>query len=221
MASAAYQTHGEFQVGQSDHAPDMNMPQKMGRALWKPMVVMAVMAFPIAAILGIVRASALDSGDQQSTVAALGQIVTAVMFIGFASVFAAIIFAIANILGTLRTGGGGVQETAGRRVLTLTMPVTAKAMIVLMMMAMMMLVFAVVVHVVLAIVVADAVTDGNQSTIDSVNSWATWVEGVRRFGVAVYLVSAALGLGTIIRVLRFQSLRVRELPDEAQLSPSS
>ena len=199
----------------------MVLPQKMGRVLWKPMLVMAVMAFPIAAILAIVRASAVADGDQQSTVAALDQFVPAVMFIGFASVFAAIVFAIARILGTLRTGGGQVQETAGRRVLTLKMPGTAKAMIVLMMMAMMMLVFAIIVHIVLGIVVADAVNLGKLSTIDTVESWATWIEGLRRFGVAVYLISAALGLATIIRVLRFQSQRVRELPEEGRLTQNS
>lgn len=71
-----------------------------------------------------------------------------------------------------------------------------------------------VVHVVLGVVVSGAVTDGNQGTVDSVESWATWIEGLRRFRAAVYLTSIALGLATIIRVLRFQSLRLRELPGE-------
>lgn len=221
MATADSLIHGGFQVTVSDRAPEMILPQQMGRALWKPMLIMAVMAFPIAAILGIVRALAVADGDQQSTVAALGQFVPAVMFLGIASVFAAIVFAIARILGTLRTGGGQVQETAGRRVLTLKMPATAKAMIGFMMMAMMMLVFAVIVHIILGIAVADAVNEGKQSTIDTVDSWATWIEGLRRFGVALYLISAALGLATIIRVLRFQSQRVRELPGEEASSPSS
>ncbi len=75
--------------------------------------------------------------------------------------------------------------------------------------AMMMLVFAVVVHFVLGVVVNDAVLDGNQSTIDTVNSWATWIEGLRRFAAALYLVSISLGLATIIQVLRFQSTRIR------------
>jgi hypothetical protein len=35
------------------------------------------------------------------------------------SIFSAIVFAIARIFGAFRVGGGGVQTTAGRRVLTL------------------------------------------------------------------------------------------------------
>ena len=41
--------------------------------------------------------------------------------------------------------------------------------------------------------------------------WAIWLEGVRRFGTALYLFAIALGLGTIIHVLRFQAIRIREL----------
>ena len=204
----------EYDVTESDHAPDLNLPQKMGRMLWAPMILMAVMAFPIAAILGIVRATLVAAGDNPATVALLGQFVTAVMFIGFASVLAAIVFAIARILGELRTGGGEIQEAAGIRVRTLNMPATAKLMILLMMMAMMGLVFAVIVHFVLGIVVADAVTGGNTGMIDTVSDWATWIEGLRRFSVAVYLASISLGLATIVRVLRFQAARIRELPQE-------
>lgn len=204
----------EYDVTESDHAPDLNLPQKMGRMLWAPMILMAVMAFPIAAILGIVRATLVAAGDNPATVALLGQFVTAVMFIGFASVLAAIVFAIARILGELRTGGGEIQEAAGVRVRTLNMPATAKLMILLMMMAMMGLVFAVIVHFVLGIVVANAVTEGNTGMIDTVSDWATWIEGLRRFSVAVYLASISLGLASIVRVLRFQAARIRELPQE-------
>ncbi len=204
----------EYDVTESDGAPDLNLPQKMGRMLWAPMILMAVMAFPIAAILGIVRATLVANGDNPATVALLGQFVTAVMFIGFASVLAAIVFAIARILGELRTGGGEIQEAAGVRVRTLNMPATAKLMILLMMMAMMGLVFAVIVHFVLGVVAANAVTDGNTATIDTVSDWSTWIEGLRRFSVAVYLASISLGLATIVRVLRFQAARIRELPQE-------
>ena len=83
--------------------------------LWAPMLLMAVMAFPIAAVLGIVRASLAANGDSPDTAAALGQVVTGVMFIGFASVFAAIVFAIARILGALRTGGGEIRRPPAAR----------------------------------------------------------------------------------------------------------
>ena len=121
-------------------------PHRMGRMLWAPMLVMAVMAFMIAAILGIVRAALVADGDDADTVALLGQFIPAVMFIGFASVLSSIVFAIGRILGALRTGGGEIQEAAGVGVRTLNMPGTAKLMLLLMMMAMMGLLFAVIVH---------------------------------------------------------------------------
>ncbi len=169
MATAAIRRHGEYIVKASDGAPSMILPQKLGTWLWRPMLVMAIMAFPVAFILAAFRADLVANGTTTSdaaSAAALGQYVTAVMFLGFASVFAAIVFAIARILGVLRTGGGQVQEASGSQVLTLKMPGTAKAMLLLMMMAMMMLLFAVVAHVVLGVVINDAVLDGNQSTID-------------------------------------------------------
>ena len=217
MATETISKHGEFDVTLGDRAPNLLLPQKLGTRLWKPMLVMALMAFPIAFILGAIRADLVANGTTTSdaaNAAALGQYVPAIMFLGFAAVFAAIVFAIARILGVLRTGGGQVQETSGRQVITLSMPMTAKAMLVLMMMAMMMLLFAVVTHVILGIVVNDAVQDADLRTIGSVESWATWLEGLRRFGAAVYLVSISLGLATIIQVLRFQSARIRELLGE-------
>ena len=217
MATATISKHGEYDVTLSDRVPDLLLPQKLGTKLWKPMLVMGIMAFPIAFILGAIRADLVATGTTTSdaaNAAALGHYVPAIMFLGFASVFAAIVFAIGRILGVLRTGGGQVQETSGRQVISLSMPMTAKAMLMLMMMAMMMLLFAVVAHVVLGFVVNDAVQDGDLRTIASVESWATWIEGLRRFGAAVYLASISLGLATIIQVLRFQSARIRELPGE-------
>ena len=37
---------------------------------------------------------------------------------------------------------------------------------------------------------------------------------VRRIGIALFLISFMLGLGTIIKVLRVQGNRLRQLPDE-------
>ena len=210
----------QYDVTESDRALGLNMPQTRGRIMWKPMLLMAVMAFPIAAVLGIVRATLVPDGDpaDADTIALLDQFTTAVMFIGFASVLSAIVFSIGRILGTLRTGGGEFQEAAVGKVKTFEMPGSAKLMLMLMMMAMMGLVFAIVIHFVLGIVVADAISDGNASRVETIGNWSTWVEGLRRFSVVVYLVSIALGLATIVRVLRFQAARVLELPQEKAAS---
>ncbi|MDA1347380.1 MAG: hypothetical protein O3A47_00695 [Chloroflexi bacterium] len=204
----------DFDVSESSRALGLLPPMRLGRKLWAPMLLMAVMAFPVAAVLGIVRASLVADGDSPDTVALLGQLTTAVMFIGFATVLAAIVFAIARILGALRTGGGEIQEAVGGKVVTLNLPGTAKLMIVLMMMAMMGLVFAVIVHIVLGFVAADAVNDGNAGRLATISDWSTWMEAVRRLSVAVYLTSVSLGLATIVRVLRFQAARIRELAGE-------
>jgi hypothetical protein len=129
------------------------------------------------------------------------------MFVGFAGVFAAISFAIARILGVFRDGGGRVQETLGVRVHTLKMPTTAKAFIGRMMMAMMAILVAVVVH----FITAAGTAAGTISLADSETA-AIVLEAVRRLGVAVYLVAIALGLASITTVLRFQAIRLRELP---------
>ena len=114
------------------------------------MWVMAVMAFPAALILGIVRADAIDSGNAETTIAALGHLTTGIMFIGFTAVFTAVSFAIARILGEFRKGGGEVQELVSSEVRTLKMPPTAKIFILGMAMAMMTLLIASIIHLVVA-----------------------------------------------------------------------
>ncbi len=203
----------EFHVKMTDRAVGRNLPQRIGSALWWPMLVMALMAFPVGVIFAAVRAEAIASDGSAKTIAALGQFVPAFNFIGFASVFAAISFAIARILGELRVGGGEVQETAGRKVETLEMPVTAKIFIAGMAMAMMVLLAAVALH----FVAGAAIASGSAYALGKSGQWAIWLEAVRRFGVALYLASIAFGLATIITALRFQALRIRELPNEAKI----
>lgn len=196
----------EFTVESSQRSPGYNLPQRMGRALWGPMLAMALMAFPVAFILGAVRANEIATGGSATTIEALRQAGAGFMFLGFASVFGAISFAIAKILGEFRRGGGEVQEAAGGEVQTLKMPVTARVFIAGMMMAMMVILGAVIAH----WAISGSVASGSFALVDSEQAFV-WLEGVRRLGVAVYLVAITFGLGTIITVLRFQSRRVREL----------
>jgi hypothetical protein len=171
------------------------------------MWAMSLMGFVAAIIAAGVRAGSVADGASEATIQAQGHLVTGLMFIGFASVFAAISFAVARILGVFRDGGGRVQETLGVKVHTLKMPATAKAFVGLMMMAMMAILVAVVIH----FVTAAGTAAGTISVADS-ESTAIALEAVRRLGVAVYLVAIALGLATITKVLRFQAIRLRELP---------
>ena len=199
-------TSSDFAIDVSNKGLGYNKPQQMGRKLWAPMWIMAIMAFPIALILGIVRSNAVATGEAETTIAALGHTTTGIMFIGFAAVFAAISFAIARILGEFRKGGGEVQELVSSEVRTLKMPPTAKVFILGMAMGMMTLLIASIVH----LVVAAQVSSGFLS-LAGAETAAINLEAVRRLGVAVYLVAITFGLATIIKVLRFQAIRLREL----------
>ncbi|MCP3977063.1 MAG: hypothetical protein GY720_21455 [bacterium] len=181
------------------------MPHKMGRALWAPMWLMALMAFAVGFVLAIARASIIaDFGVADPGAQRLNHLVPAFMFIGFAAVFAAVSFAVARILGAFRKGGGEIQESVGDDVKTVKMPVTARVFMAMMMMGMMLIIVMVALHFVAA---------GNAGTwtTESLEAWARSLEGFRRLGIAMYLFGIAFGLGTIITVLRFQSIRIREL----------
>ncbi len=197
----------DFNVETSDHNLGFNLPQTVGNKLWLPMFAMALMGFIAGFIVHVIKANEIASGGDEATIAALSHTATGVMFIGFASVFAGISFAIARILGEFRSGGGSVQESARTEVQTLKMPTSAKAFIALMAMGMMIILAAVVGH----FVIATQIAGGDAGALATSEQWAIWLEGVRRFGVAVYLTAIALGLATIVTVLRFQSTRIREL----------
>lgn len=206
-------TSADFDIVTSARAPGRNMPHRLGRTLWFPMWIMAAMGFTVGIILTIVRASEIADGGDADTIMALKHVVAGFMFIGFASVFAAISFAIARILGEFRVGGGELQEATGREVRTLKMPMTAKLFIVTMAMAMMAIVAAVVMHFVFA-----ADVQNTAASLQDAEQRFVVLDGIRRVGIATYLVSFLLGLGTIIQVLRFQAIRIRELAGEATRS---
>ena len=197
----------DFSVDVSDQNLGLNLPQTVGTKLWFPMFAMAVMSFVAGFIIHLVKANQIATGGEESTIASLSHIGTAVMFIGFASVFAGISFAIARILGEFRSGGGTVQEATHSEVQTLKMPPSAKAFIGLMAMGMMIILGGVIGH----IIIGAQIAGGSADALATSEQWTIWLEGVRRFGVAVYLVAIALGLATIVTVLRFQATRIREL----------
>ena len=201
-------TINDFTTETTAKAPDRNLPQEVGTKLWKPMFVMALMGFAVGMILAIVRSNLVSSGDDPLQIAALGQYIPAAFFFGFASVFAAISFAIATILGEFRVGGGSVQEAVGGDVKTLKMPGTAKAFIVLMAMAMMIILAAVVLHVVAGVNIGA----GDWSEVQA-EQWTIWLEAARRFGTVLYLFAIMLGLVTIAKVIRYQTFRIRQVAD--------
>lgn len=195
----------DFNTETSTRALDVNVPQRSGRALWAPALAMSLIGFIAGMTLAIIKAVAISDGDA-ALAASLNNYGVAAMFFGFMMVFAGISFAIARILGEFRVGGGKTQEAAGSAVKTLKMPATAKAFIVLMAMSMMILLAAVIAHVVVGVQI-------NAETLSLVDAeqWDLWLEAARRFAVQLYLFAIALGLGTIIYVIRYQSIRIREI----------
>jgi hypothetical protein len=195
----------EFKVVGSDRSLGFNLPQKMGRTLWAPMLAMSLMAFAAALILGFVRANVVATNpDNTVQLLQLQHVTAGVMFIGFTAVLSAIAFAIARILGTFRDGGGMLQQATIGHVQTLKMPLTAKAMVALMMMGMMAVVVAVIGH----FVAAAGTTSTNLASSEQLfHGW----EIVRRLGISLHLVAIAFGLTTIVQVLRFQAVRIREI----------
>lgn len=198
-----------FQVDTSTRSLGFNLPQKMGRLLWLPMLLMALMFFGAGMIFGIVRANEISDGGAADTLASLQHVQAGVMFLGFASVLAAISFAIARILGQFRAGGGEVQEAAGRTVQTLRMPGSAKLFLVLTMTALATVAVSSVLHLVVAFDI-----DNTPTSLADAEERFVVLEGVRRLGVSIFLFGILLGLATVIRILRFQGVRIRELPDE-------
>jgi hypothetical protein len=199
-------TIDDFTTETTDEAPDRNLPQKAGKALWAPMFAMSLVGFAVGMGLAIARSNMISNGDDALQIAAYGQYISAAMFFGFAMVFAAISFAIAKILGEFRVGGGSVQEAAHANVKTLKMPATAKGFLVGMMMAMMIILVAVVLHVFAGVAIAGGGVDAIVA-----EQWTIWLEAARRFGTILFLFSIMLGLITIVKVIQYQSYRIRQV----------
>ena len=204
---AAATTH--FDVVTSDHGLGHSLPQRIGRALWLPMWLMAFGFFTVGFVIGIFRADEIADGGGADTIAQLQHGGAGFQFLGFAALFTAIDFAIVKILGEFRKGGGEMQESTGRVVKTLKTPLTAKLFLPTMAMGMMAVVIAVILHFVFA-----ADINNTAASLEDAEQRFIVLEGIRRAGITLYLFSFLLGLATIIQVLRFQSVRVRELVNE-------
>ena len=214
-------TVGRYQ--ETDEPQGRLLPQTLGHYLWAPMAAMGIMLVFAAFGMAIARSqltvnlstefSAVDKANLET----LGQLIPGFMFLGFAMIFAGISFSIARILGVFRTGGGLVQDAVGKGIKTPVMPITAWVFLGGMMMAMMVLIFAFIGHVYAATQAHDAWINatagiaGNEAALGRAETWGTWLEGLRRFGVGLYLVSITFGLATIIKVIRFQTLRMKEM----------
>ena len=208
---------------ETDEPPGLTLPQTVGGRLWAPMAVMGIVLVATAFALAVTRSQlSVDLSEEFTPVRmanfeALGQLVPGFMFLGLGMILAAISFAIARILGVFRTGGGMVQQGMGKGIKTPVRPLTVLIFLAGMMMAMMILIFAFAGHTYAAVQAHGAwINATGPSTPDAAflgraETWGTWLEALRRFGVGLYLVSIAFGLATIIKAIGFLTLRMKEL----------
>lgn len=217
-------------VTTSDRGSGYTLAQHMGTYLWLPMLVMGFMAIGTAFGLGIAQGAIgadlferFDAADK-ANFETLGVLSSGFVVLGIGLLLSAISFALARIAGIFRVGGGQVQEAAGSEVQTLAMPWTAWAFLMLMMMGLMIVIAGFIVHVVAAANVHDAWIDATgpdgaiPSKLGLAQTLTTWAGPVARFGVATLFTGIAFMLATIVRILRFQANRLKELADQRKVS---
>lgn len=181
----------------STSAPSRLPIHKMANTLWGPMLVMGVMFVFAGLVVSWVWAGNVGT----STGLGARAWTQGLQFLGEGFVLASISFLLASILSGLREGGGEVQEALGLPVMTLKMPNTAKAFVVLMMMGLMieMVQFGLYIYI---------------TTFDDLaryTLWSSWLGPFRELGLGLLLAGIVLALATIATALGFQFSRIRDI----------
>ena len=171
---------------------------RMAYAMWLPMLLMGAMGVLIGLVFSFIEAAAGADGNTADfrTFSALAQ---GTEFLGEAFLLAGISLLLGSILGSLRQGGGEVQESLGVVVRTPIMPTTAKLFVALMAMGLMLAMLQFVLYLVAA---------GS----DDPGVWFAWLGPLREAALGIMLSGIVLALATIgTKVLPFQFWRIQEL----------
>ncbi|MBW3578030.1 MAG: hypothetical protein KY462_09905 [Actinobacteria bacterium] len=208
-----------------------DVPQRMARTMWLPMLLMGAMAVAVgftASIAAGVKIGDFFGGEAAESLRT-GQSVAAwaiaTVFLGMAFILSSITMVLVNIIRTLRDTGRDVQQAVGAAQVTqLRKPWTGVFIPHVMMMGLMLVVAAFVIGLIQAAVISDIPADAlaeparlqGQSLADfgTVQAMAQWLGPLRLLGLALIFVSIVLALRTIIRAITFQAQRVYELADE-------
>ncbi len=182
-------------------AEGFDMPA-IARRMWLPMLAMGLMATAAGVVTGIVQATL----NQPLHVAQVAAWNAGLLFLGVGLLLGSVTFLLATILGELRDGGTSVQQALGEKALILKRPLSGKLFPPVMMMGLMTLLVALAVGFVEA-----ARLDTNPSSAADI---ASWVGPLRFAGVALLFTGVSLALATIVRALRFQASRIRQIADE-------
>ena len=181
----------------STKAPSRLPIHKMANTMWGPMLLMGVMAV----VAGLVVSWVWAGNVGTSTGLGARAWTQGLQFLGEGFVLASISFLLASILSGLREGGGEVQEALGLPVMTLKMPNTAKAFVVLTMTGLMieMVQFGLYIYI---------------TTFDDLARyalWSSWLGPFRELGLGLLLAGIILALATIATALGFQFSRIRDI----------
>ena len=186
-------------------APGALPIHRMAYALWAPMLLMGAMVLMIALVLSFFWAAAANDGNTANSLTLLG-LTKGSMFLGEGLILSGISFLLGSILGSLRQGGGEVQESLGTGVKTLVMPLTAKLFLGLMMMGLMIEMVQFGFYIFVA-----TLDGGTPEGAASITAYYTWLGPLREAGLGFILSGVVLALGTIGTILGFQFSRIQEL----------
>jgi hypothetical protein len=170
---------------------------RMARTMWFPMIVMGPMFVAAGVVTSVVWSNSIGTRTGLGA-AAWTQ---GLQFVGEGLVLAGISFLLGSILGSLREGGGDVQQALGLNVTTLKMPATAKAFVALMATGLMiaMIQFGLYLYTL------------TFETAQEVAVWWAWLGPFRELGLALLLAGIVLALVTVANVLGFQFSRIRSI----------
>ena len=145
-------------------------------------------------------------------------------FLGMGMILGGVTFLLATILGALRVGGARVQQALGETVRMPKPPFTAQMFPMVMMIGLMVLVASLIIGIILATLSYDywnnsiandlnaaLAGSGFLDDLSTINSVQAWLAPFKFVGLAILLSGIGLALATIVRILRWQSVRLWDM----------
>lgn len=216
--------------------------QAMAGKMWGLFIAMGFMIVLAAFIIGLVnsgiaadyfssskavREAAVGGSalaTQRAFIEATKVWLPAFKFLGLGMLLGGVTFLLATILGSLRTGGGKVQQALGTEVRIIKPPMSSKLFPMFMMMGVMILLAALIIGIMVAGMASDywnhsianelnPATEGSAllAMLAGINSAKMWLEPFKFVGMAFLFTGIGLALATIVRVLRWQSKRLWDI----------